>query len=155
MAIETRTRIFNLKQEIAKGGFIPIAEALAKHAPAQLGPRAGTGTSQTGQSTMDLPGYDVKFLVEDENSKHLIEIVQIAPRQRKYRHRHNNAENVLVFLEGVGEYYPTMESAVPVKAGDMAHALPGEVHGVGNTGDVPLYYLVVEGPMPMEMDRLD
>jgi mannose-6-phosphate isomerase-like protein (cupin superfamily) len=36
-----------------------------------------------------------------------------------------------------------------VKPGDVAHALPGQWHGMGNTGKVPLKYLSIEGPQPV------
>ena len=40
-----------------------------------------------------------------------------------------------------------LDTAVPVRAGMMCHAFPGEWHGLLNTGDVPLRYLSIEGPM--------
>jgi mannose-6-phosphate isomerase-like protein (cupin superfamily) len=56
-----------------------------------------------------------------------------------------------VILEGTGEFYggPNEEDVYPVKAGDVAHALPGQWHGMGNTGTVPLKYLSIEGPQPV------
>ncbi|HXG35594.1 MAG TPA: cupin domain-containing protein [Dehalococcoidia bacterium] len=151
--VKVRPRVMNLQEEIKKGGFIPIAEALAKTRPAQV--TEGKHVSHVPAGTEELPGYDVKFLVDDPRGKHLIEIVQIAPGNRKYRHRHDNAETVIVFLEGEGEFYVDEHTAIPVKVGDIAHSLPGEIHGVGNPGNVPLRYLVVEGPMPLDMERLD
>lgn len=151
--VKVRPRVLNLKEEIAKGGFTPINVALSGAKPVQIGDGEHTSAVDTG--TDDLPGYNVKFLVDDPRSKHLIEIVEVAAGMRKYRHHHDNAETILVFLEGEGEFYVDDKTAIPVKAGDFAHSLPGETHGVGNTGNVPIRYLVVEGPMPLDMHRED
>jgi quercetin dioxygenase-like cupin family protein len=34
------------------------------------------------------------------------------------------------------------------RAGDICHALPGQWHGMGNTGTTRLKYISIEGPMP-------
>jgi mannose-6-phosphate isomerase-like protein (cupin superfamily) len=77
---------------------------------------------------------------------HIVQLAEIAPGDRKYLHRHNDAETVWVILEGAGEFYPDRETVVPIESGMICHAYPGEWHGLGNTGDVPLRYLLVEGP---------
>ena len=66
-------------------------------------------------------------------------------------HWHENAETVWLIVEGEGEFYggPNDEDVYPVKAGDIAHALPGQWHGMGNTGKVRLKYLSIEGPQPV------
>ena len=80
-----------------------------------------------------------------------IQCAYIEPGNRKYLHYHENAETIWVILEGEGEFYggPNEEDVYPVKAGDVAHALPGQWHGMGNTGKVPLKYFSVEGPQPV------
>ena len=80
-----------------------------------------------------------------------VQCAYIEPGNRKYLHYHENAETVWVILEGEGEFYggPNNEDVYPVKAGDVAHALPGQWHGMGNTGKVPLKYFSVEGPQPL------
>ena len=131
-------RILNLDWEMEKGGFAPVNQIL--------------GLPDQG----DLPGYTVKFLapMTDPRAKHLIEIVNVDAGYKKYHHYHNNAETVLLFLQGEGEFFLDENTAVPVKAGDVAHALPGEVHGTRNTSsEKPLRYLVVEGPLPLDMNK--
>ena len=80
-----------------------------------------------------------------------VQCAYIEPGNRKYLHWHENAETVWVIIEGDGEFYggPNEEDVYPVKAGDIAHALPGQWHGMGNTGKVPLKYLSIEGPQPV------
>ena len=80
-----------------------------------------------------------------------VQAAYIEPGNRKYLHYHDAAETIWVILEGEGEFYggPNNEDVTPVKAGDVAHALPGQWHGMGNTGKVPLKYLSIEGPQPM------
>jgi mannose-6-phosphate isomerase-like protein (cupin superfamily) len=81
---------------------------------------------------------------------HLIQTAYIEPGNRKYLHRHRHAETVWFILEGEGEFYsgPELTDIHPIKAGDLCHALPGQWHGMGNTGSVPLKYLSIEGPQP-------
>jgi mannose-6-phosphate isomerase-like protein (cupin superfamily) len=84
------------------------------------------------------------------DSCHLIQCAYIEPGNRKYLHHHVNAETVWVILDGEGEFYggPDLDEVHPVKAGDICHALPGQWHGMGNTGTTRLKYISIEGPMP-------
>jgi mannose-6-phosphate isomerase-like protein (cupin superfamily) len=77
---------------------------------------------------------------------HLVQLAEVAPRDRKYLHRHRDAETVWVILDGVGEFYSDFDTVEPVESGVICHAYPGEWHGLGNTGEKPLRYLSVEGP---------
>jgi mannose-6-phosphate isomerase-like protein (cupin superfamily) len=76
----------------------------------------------------------------------MVQLGEVAPGDRKYLHRHHDAETVWLILEGEGEFYPDHDTVIPVEAGLICHAYPGEWHGLGNTGDVPLRYLSFEGP---------
>ena len=38
------------------------------------------------------------------------------------------------------------DKAEPIQAGDIVRTLPGEVHGVTNTGSEPFVYLAVTAP---------
>lgn len=88
-----------------------------------------------------------KNLWEGPEGSHLIQLAEIAPGDRKYLHRHHHAETIWIILEGEGEFYPDLDTVVPVRPGMICHAYPWEWHGMGNTGDVPLRYISVEGPM--------
>ena len=86
-------------------------------------------------------------LFQGGRGHHLIQLAEVAPGNRKYLHRHHHAETVWVILEGEGEFYPDQETAIPVSPGTLCHAYPWEWHGMANTGDHPLRYLSIEGPM--------
>ena len=77
---------------------------------------------------------------------HVVQLAEVAPGDRKYLHRHQDAETIWVILDGVGEFYWDLEKALPIQSGMICHASPGEWHGLGNTGDRPLRYLLIEGP---------
>lgn len=131
-------RIVNLHWEIEKGGFVPVNQLIP-----------------TAAGSDELPGYTVKMLVPPNHprTKHLIEIVNVDPGFKKFHHWHENAETVMYVIEGEGEFFLDKNNSVPVKAGDITHALPGEIHGMRNTGNTPLRYLVVEGPLPLNLQR--
>ena len=133
MAVTQRNRITNLKSFIASGGFGPVIV--------------------DGHEAEDLPGYTLKKIVDDPRSKHLINIVQVDPGMGKYKHFHDNSETVMFVLEGQGDFLIDESRSVPIKVGDVCHSFPGEIHGTRNTGNVPLRYLVVEGPLPLQMQR--
>jgi quercetin dioxygenase-like cupin family protein len=135
-------RILNLEWEMKKGGFAPVDQVI---------PGASASAST------DLPGYTIKLLVpmDDPRTKHLIEIVNVEPGFKKYHHYHDNAETVIYFLQGEGEFFLDENTSVPIKAGDVAHALPGEIHGTRNLGNESLRYLVVEGPLPLQMHKAE
>ena len=87
---------------------------------------------------------------QEVDSCHLIQCAYIEPGNRKYLHHHVNAETIWVVIEGEGEFYggPDLDEVHAVKAGDICHALPGQWHGMGNTGTTRLKYISIEGPMP-------
>jgi mannose-6-phosphate isomerase-like protein (cupin superfamily) len=84
-------------------------------------------------------------------SVHLIQCAYVEPGNRKYLHHHVVAETIWVIVEGEGEFYggPDLDEVHPVKVGDICHALPGQWHGLGNTGSVRLKYISIEGPQPL------
>ncbi len=123
--VASRTRVMTLKDEIRSGGFGPV--------PGE-----------------DIPGYVVKRLISRDLSSHMINIVSVEPGSGKFKHAHAGADTVFVFLEGKGEYLLDEEKSRSVKAGDIAIAVAGQIHGTQNTADRPLRYLCVEGPLPKE-----
>jgi mannose-6-phosphate isomerase-like protein (cupin superfamily) len=130
--VQTRTRVVHLPDRIAEGGFHPLT-----------GPGAGR-----------LGGYTIIDLAPDrERTKHLVEIVNIEPGSSKFNHYHDGAETITIILEGEGEYVLDEDVTVPVKPGDICMSLPGQIHGSRNTGNTPLRYFVVEGPLPLQMQE--
>lgn len=111
-------RVLSLKEEFEKEGF--------------------------GQTHPEWPGYWTKRPVPRENSVHLINLVILEPGARKV-HAHEG-ENVLVIVEGEGEYFLDWDKTVPVKAGDMTYCQGDEVHGILNSSSKPIKYLAIEGP---------
>jgi mannose-6-phosphate isomerase-like protein (cupin superfamily) len=81
-----------------------------------------------------------------EGKNRVIQLAEVAPGDRKYLHRHDSAETVWVIIEGEGEFYPDLDTVIPIAAGMICHAFPGEWHGLGNTGTGPLRYINLEGP---------
>ena len=115
------TRVWNINDEIASEGFVEY---------------------NVGQ----WPGYWVKHLAPPRDIfRHMINVVKLAPGARKV-HAHE-AENVMLVLEGEGEYYNDFDKTQPVKAGDVCVAMRQQPHGMINTSDKLLVYFVVEGPL--------
>lgn len=114
--------------------------------------RGGTVKPPVAERTPGIGEIRGKTLVDrsEFDSCHLIQAAYIEPGNRKYLHHHLNAETIWVILEGEGEFYggPNNEDVYPIKAGDFCHALPGQWHGMGNTGTTRLRYFSIEGPMP-------
>jgi mannose-6-phosphate isomerase-like protein (cupin superfamily) len=134
-------RVWNIAEEFAKKDqFREIAMKGGEKPPvAYRTPGKGAIMGNTFVKRADVP------------SVMHIQCAYIEPGNRKYLHYHENAETIWVILEGEGEFYggPNEEDVYPVKAGDVAHALPGQWHGMGNTGKVPLKYFSIEGPQPV------
>jgi mannose-6-phosphate isomerase-like protein (cupin superfamily) len=71
-------------------------------------------------------------------------------------HIHPTADTVHIILEGEGEYAISPDVWVPIKPGDIILTRGGEVHGGrGTNPDKPLRYLVIEGPAPEGLLRVD
>lgn len=134
-------RVWNIAEEFArKDQFREIAMKGGEKPPvAYRTPGKGAIMGNTFVKRADVP------------SVMHVQCAYIEPGNRKYLHYHENAETIWVILEGEGEFYggPNEEDVYPVKPGDVAHALPGQWHGMGNTGKVPLKYLSIEGPQPV------
>ena len=134
-------RVWNIAEEFAKkGAFVEVAKTGGTKPPvARRTPGKGAIMGNTFIKRSDVPSI-----------MH-VQAAYIEPGNRKYLHYHDDAETIWVILEGEGEFYggPNNEDVYPVKAGDVAHALPGQWHGMGNTGTTRLKYVSVEGPMPL------
>lgn len=128
----SNTRVFNLDEEFARtDDFKRVAIRGGKKPP------VATRTPGQGQ----IFGITLVDRTKHETA-HLIQVAYIEPGDRKYLHHHTKAETIWVILEGEGEFYggPSMDDVYPVKAGDVCHSLPGQWHGMGNTGTTRLRY---------------
>jgi len=68
----------------------------------------------------------------------------IIPPQASFGlHRHGNDNEIYILLEGTGEYTEDGRT-VTVAAGDIMLNAPFAVHGLKNTGDVPMRLIVTE-----------
>jgi quercetin dioxygenase-like cupin family protein len=76
--------------------------------------------------------------------------------ERPHHHVHPTSDTVHLILEGEGEYLVEDGRWVPVKPGDLIYNKAGEVHGVRAVNpDQPVWYLAIEGPMPVMIETLD
>jgi mannose-6-phosphate isomerase-like protein (cupin superfamily) len=82
-------------------------------------------------------------------SEHAVVIAWVVkPGQRITPHVHPAGQDTWTIVAGSGDYIHDMSgSTLPVKAGDVAVARAGEVHGVHNTGAVPLVFVSVVAPV--------
>jgi quercetin dioxygenase-like cupin family protein len=76
--------------------------------------------------------------------------------ERAHHHVHPTNDTVHLILEGEGEYLVEPDRWVPVKPGDLIYTKAGEVHGVrAISPEQPVWYLAIEGPMPVLIETLD
>ena len=72
----------------------------------------------------------------------------VKPGQRITPHVHPYGTDTWTIVAGEGSYIAdSAGSTQQVKAGDVAIARPGEVHGVHNGGTVPLVFISVVAPV--------
>jgi len=71
----------------------------------------------------------------------------LEPGQAQKPHEHANATKFYYVLEGTGEFQVGDRTQM-LSAGQLAFALPGEIHGVSNASDGRLVLLVAMGPNP-------
>ncbi|OAM28182.1 MULTISPECIES: cupin domain-containing protein [Eikenella] len=63
-------------------------------------------------------------------------------------HKHTNNEDVYLIVEGRGTFMGTDGKEVPVSAGDITIARPGQSHALKNTGRRPLRFINFIGQLP-------
>lgn len=71
----------------------------------------------------------------------LAAVAVIEPGQEIHPPHEHAEEEYLMVLEGSGTWHLLGEER-PAEAGDMLYAAPWDVHGLTNTGDVPLRFVV-------------
>ena len=79
----------------------------------------------------------------------------VKPGQSVKCHKHPNADDVWVVLEGEGDFHPEVGKDVHVKAGDVIINKAGDCHGVTNNGDKNFKFLGVLTPIPAEYVALE
>ena len=72
--------------------------------------------------------------------------VTVAPGAAQPRHAHASSEQVWYALAGEGALLLADGARQPFAAGQVVRFVDGEVHGIENTGIVPLEYLSVTAP---------
>ena len=72
----------------------------------------------------------------------------VNPGQRITPQVHPGGTGTWTIVSGQGDYIADLSGTTrPVKAGDVAVARAGEVHGVHNSGAVPLVFISVVAPV--------
>jgi quercetin dioxygenase-like cupin family protein len=81
-------------------------------------------------------------------SEHAVVVAWLVlPGQSIRAHLHPSGQDSWTVLAGEGEYFLDDQGATTrLRAGDLAVARAGEVHGVRNTGTVPLEFVSVVSP---------
>ena len=70
-------------------------------------------------------------------------------------HRHPNADDVWIFLQGEsGLYFAGNVQEFPIKKGMAVLAKAGQMHGIRNTGVDRFVFIRIAGPVPVEIEKL-
>jgi mannose-6-phosphate isomerase-like protein (cupin superfamily) len=79
----------------------------------------------------------------------------LEPGQEVFHHRHPNADDVWICLQGEsGLYFPGDGQEVPIKKGMAVLAKAGQTHGMRNTGSDRFVFIGIAGPVPVEIEKL-
>lgn len=70
----------------------------------------------------------------------------LLPGQEIPAHRHPGGQDSWVVMEGAAEYLMGNGESRVITAGEVAIALPGQIHGARNTGAVPFVFVSVVAP---------
>ena len=72
----------------------------------------------------------------------LFNLMVLAPSNSIGEHTHEGDNEIFYFLKGTGEYNDN-GTIVTVEPGDTTVCNDGEMHGLKNTGDVPLEFIAL------------
>ncbi len=79
----------------------------------------------------------------------------LEPGQEVFLHRHPNADDVWICLEGEsGLYFAGDGKEVPIRKGMAVLARAGETHGMKNTGKDRFVFIGIAAPVPVEVEKL-
>ena len=79
----------------------------------------------------------------------------LEPGQEVFLHRHPNADDVWICLEGEsGLYFAGEEREIPIRKGMAVLARTGETHGMRNTGKDRFVFIGIAAPVPVQVEKL-
>lgn len=84
---------------------------------------------------------------------HELHFWRVRPGEWIYPHIHPHNDDTWYIIEGMGEYYITAKEKKTVTQGDLTVALPGNVHGIFNSGTEDLVILSILSPLPVDMEE--
>lgn len=78
-----------------------------------------------------------------ETEESVIIVWHVGPGQEISAHIHPNGQDTWTVISGSAGYYPGGGVVTHLKAGDIAVAKPGQVHGAINSGTEPFIFISV------------
>ncbi|WP_264757836.1 cupin domain-containing protein [Deefgea piscis] len=90
-------------------------------------------------------GEPIRSVVQ-ETKDAVVVVWHAHPGQDIAAHIHPHGQDTWTVISGEADYYQGGGIVAHLKAGDIAIANPGQVHGALNTGQVPLVFVSVVAP---------
>ncbi len=81
-----------------------------------------------------------------ETEESAVVVWHISPGQEIAAHVHPNGQDTWTVISGTAEYYMGGGAVTHLKAGDIAVAKHGQVHGAMNSGTEPFVFVSVVAP---------
>ena len=79
----------------------------------------------------------------------------LEPGQEVFLHRHPNADDVWICLEGdSGLYFAGEGKEIEIRKGMAVLARAGETHGMRNTGKERFVFIGIAAPVPVQLEKL-
>ncbi|WP_086313440.1 hypothetical protein A5821_000942 [Enterococcus sp. 7F3_DIV0205] len=75
----------------------------------------------------------------------------LKPGQSVVNHSHTTSDDLWFVTKGTGTFFPGEGEEVQISKGDIIVSLPGEQHGMKNTGDEDFVFIGLAGPQPMDL----
>jgi quercetin dioxygenase-like cupin family protein len=97
----------------------------------------------------------VERTVVSQSEQSALVVWQLLPGQEIPAHRHPAGQDTWVVLEGEADYVLGRGETRRIKAGDVAIAPLGEIHGARNTGSVPFLFVSVVAPADAGYELLE
>ena len=100
------------------------------------------------------PNAALKSVIKDTDKSCTVVWV-VKPGQSVKCHKHPNADDIWVVLEGEGKFHCEVGKDTIVKAGDVIINKAGDCHGLTNHTDKDFKFLGVLSPIPAEYVALE